>query len=198
MQELSQLHAIFDRTQGYIHRFMSLIQPIIDAAQDEHTRLYYHHILEEEEQREDRLKELIPYLQSLTAEKAEQLSDRELSRLLSDINLERFGLHNFREHLELALYEFRDEETRLDLDGMRATTHEDYLRVKEIMASLSERFSDVSHPALTDHDEGHDIHAVDHLKASAALPKGVASVIKHETSPAPAKKGLTVGSLKGK
>lgn len=198
MQELSQLHAIFDRTKGYINRFMGLIQPIIDAAQDEHTRLYYHHILEEEEQRMDRLQELIPYLQTLSAEKADQLSDRELSRLLSDINLERFGLHNFREHLELALYEFRDDETRQDLDRMRATTHEDYLRVKEIMATLSERFSDVSHPSLTDHDEGHDIHQVDHLKASATLPQGVASVIKHSPSPTSARKGLTVGSLKGK
>jgi hypothetical protein len=198
VQELSQLHAIFDRTKGYINQFMSLIQPIIDAAQDEHTRLYYHHILEEEEQRMDRLQVLIPLLQSLSAEKTDQLSDRELSRLISDINLERFGLHNFREHLELALYEFRDDETRLDLDGMRATTHDDYLRVKEIMATLSEQFSDVAHPSLTDHDEGHDIHQVDHLKASASLPQGVASIITPSSSPAPAKKGLTVGSLKGK
>lgn len=201
MQEISQLHAIFDRTTGYINRFMSLIQPVIDAAQDEHTRLYYHHILEEEEQRMDRLKELLPYLQSLSADKkADELSDRELSRLLSDINLERFGLHNFREHLELAMYEFRDEETRLDLDGMRATTHDDYLAVKEIMAKLSERLSDSSRPSLVDHDEGHDVHQVDHFHLSATAPKGVAAVINRNTSPAPAsapaKKGLTVGSLK--
>ena len=203
MQEISQLHAIFERTSGYINRFMGLIQPVIDAAQDEHTRLYYHHILEEEEQRMDRLKELLPYLQSLSSDKkADGLSDRELSRLLSDVNLERFGLHNFREHLELALYEFQDEATRLNLDAMRATTHEDYLAVKEIMAALSERLSDVSHPALVDHDEGHDVHQVDHFQISATAPKGVAAVINRNASTAPAqapaKKGLTVGSLKGK
>ncbi|MEJ8543962.1 IMEF encapsulin system ferritin-like cargo protein [Brevibacillus borstelensis] len=195
---MSQLHAIFNRTRSYIDRFTEIIQPIIDAAQDEHTRLYYHHILEEEEQRLGRLQELIPYVGSLDGEKkAEQLSDRELSRLLSDINLERFGLHNFREHLELSLYEFQDDETRQLLSSMRETTQEDYLRVKEIMATLSERFSDVHRPDLTDHDEGHDIHQVDHLKASAAPAIG------HTGKAAPAftektgKKGLTVGSLKG-
>ena len=201
MQEITQLHAIFDRTRGYINRFMSIIQPIIDAAQDEHTRLYYHHILEEEEQRMGRLQELVPYLENVSEkESLAQLSDRELSQLLSDVNLERFGLHNFREHLELSLYEFQDDETRTTLDGMREKTHADYLQVKEIMASLSGRFSDGSHPDLTDHDEGHDVHQVDHLKASATAAHGVASIIKH-TAPAktaaPGKKGLTVGSLKG-
>jgi CMP-N-acetylneuraminic acid synthetase len=199
VQEIPQLHAIFDRTRGYIDRFTGIIQPIIDAAQDEHTRLYYHHILEEEEQRMGRLQELIPYLESLSAEnKTDQLSDRELSQLLSDINLERFGLHNFREHLELSLYEFQDDETRQTLDSMRERTQEDYLQVKDIMAKASERFSDVYRSDLTDHDEGHDIHQVNHLKASASAAKGVASVIKHAASPALGKKGLTVGSLKGK
>lgn len=199
MQEILQLHTIFDRTRGYINRFMEIIQPIIDAATDEHTRLYYHHILEEEEQRMGRLQELIPYLESISGEKkTDQLSDRELSRLLSDINLERFGLHNFREHLELSLYEFQDAETRSSLNSMREMTQTDYLQVKEMMASLSERFSDVYRADLTDHDEGHDIHQVDHLKASAAEAHGVASVIKHASPAIPAKKGLTVGSLKGK
>ncbi|CAM5784910.1 MULTISPECIES: IMEF encapsulin system ferritin-like cargo protein [Brevibacillus] len=198
MQEMSQLHAIFSRTRGYIDRFAEIIQPIIDAAQDEHTRLYYHHILEEEEQRLGRLQELIPYIGSLDeAKKAEQLSDRELSRLLSDINLERFGLHNFREHLELSLYEFKDEETRQLLNSMRESTQEDYLRVKEIMAALSERFSDVHRPDLTDHDEGYDIHQVDHLKASSS--PAVANTGKTAAAPAAktGRKGLTVGSLKG-
>lgn len=199
MQEISQLHTIFDRTKGYINRFTGIIQPIIDAAQDEHTRLYYHHILEEEEQRMGRLQELIPYLESLSGEKkTDQLSDRDLSRLLSDINLERFGLHNFREHLELSLYEFQDDETRSSLNGMRETTQDDYLHVKEIMASVSERFSDVYHTELTDHDEGHDIHQVDHLKASSSTAHNTGSADKQATSHAPVKKGLTVGSLKNK
>jgi hypothetical protein len=200
VQEMSQLHAIFDRTKGFIERFMGIIQPVIDAAQNEHTRLYYHHILEEEEQRLGRLDMLIPYLDSLSSEKkTEQLSDRELSHLLSDINLERFGLHNFREHLELSLYEFQDEETRQLLNDMREATHSDYLRVKEIMATLSDRFSDVCTGNLTDHDEGHDIHQVDHLKASASSPISThaAAPEVHSSFVQPAgKKRLTVGSLK--
>lgn len=198
MQEMKQLHTIFDRTRGYIDQFTAIIQPIVDAATDEHTRLYYHHILEEEEQRMGRLQELIPYLEKVSAGKStDQLSDRELSQMLSDVNLERFGLHNFREHLELSLYEFQDDETRQLLDGMREQTQTDYLKVKEFIASMSQRFSDAAHPDLTDHDEGHDIHQVDHLKASASAPHGVASVIKHAAPAASGKKGLTVGSLKG-
>ncbi len=201
MQEMSQLHAIFDRTRGFIQRFMGIIQPVIDAAQDDHTRLYYHHILEEEEQRIGRLDVLVPYLDSLASErKTEQLSDRELSHLLSDINLERFGLHNFREHLELSLYEFQDEETRQLLNDMREATHNDYLLVKDIMTSLSERFSDVVFTgSLTDdHDEGHDIHQVDHLKASASQsPAAHSTAPEARASVSPVgKKGLTVGSLK--
>jgi len=197
VQEMSQLHTIFTRTKGYIREFMGLIQPIIDTAQDEHTKLYYHHILEEEEQRLERLEELIPYLASLSAEeKAEQLSDRDLSRLLSDINLERFGLHNFREHLELALYEFQDEATRQLLNSMRESTQNDYLLVKEIMAALSERFSDAYHGKLTDHDEGHDIHQVDHLHASAASENATPSTAPASSFASHGKKGLTVGSLK--
>jgi hypothetical protein len=198
VQEMSQLHEIFERTRGFIDRFMGIIQPVIDAAQDEHTKLYYHHIMEEEEQRLGRLQELIPYLGSLKEGNIEkQLSDRELSRLLSDVNLERFGLHNFREHLELSLYEFQDEETRRLLDSMREATQNDYLQVKEIMARLSERFSDANAVDLTDHDEGHDIHQVDHLRASASLPVSAASSADKPASvPAPVRKGLTVGSLK--
>jgi hypothetical protein len=198
VQEMSQLYDIFDRTRGFIERFMGIIQPVIDAAQDQHTRLYYHHILEEEEQRLGRLHQLIPYLGSLKETNAgKQLSDRDLSHLLSDINLERFGLHNFREHLELSLYEFQDEETRSLLDSMRVTTHNDYLQVKEIMAKLSERFSDVYEADLTDHDERHDIHQVDHLQASApaSAPSALAED-KPAPVAAPVRKGLTVGSLK--
>jgi hypothetical protein len=186
VQPVSQLQAIFERSKEYIGRFMGLIQPIVDSAQDEHTRLYYHHILEEEEQRLERLEELIPYLRTLMMEnKAEQLSDRELSRLLSDINLERFGLHNFREHLELSLYEFADEAKRQLLNEMREQTQSDYGKVKELMAEMGERLSDTYTVKLTDHDEGHDIHQVDHLQASSAAVRVQ-----------PDKKRLTVGSLR--
>lgn len=195
MQTISEAHAIFERTKEAIGNFMNIIQPVIDNAQDEHTRLYYHHILEEEEQRLGRLNDLIPYLKEVRSSQVEQLSDRELSHLLADLNLERFGLHNFREHLELSLYEFDDEERRSLLNRMRESTQNDYLRMKEIMTQLAGRFSDVKFSSIEDHDHGHDIHQVDHLKASSKRAS-TASI----ASPAaiPGKKGLTVGSLRGK
>lgn len=42
---------IFSRTKEDIETFNSMLQPVVDQAQDEHDRLYFHHILEEEEQR---------------------------------------------------------------------------------------------------------------------------------------------------
>ncbi|MGO0062327.1 IMEF encapsulin system ferritin-like cargo protein [Brevibacillus fluminis] len=195
MQTIVEAHAIFERTKAAIGTFMSIIQPVIDNAQDEHTRLYYHHILEEEEQRLGRLEELIPYLKEISSAPVENLSDRELSHMLSDLNLERFGLHNFREHLELSLYEFSDEERRSLLNTMRESTQNDYLRMKDIMTELASRFSDVKLSSIEDHDHGHDIHQVDHLKASA---KTATPAVAAPAAAIPAKKGLTVGSLRGK
>ncbi len=185
MLEMTELQQIFERTREAAHTFMNLIQPLNDNAQDEHTRLYYHHIFEEEEQRVDRLNVLIPALVGISQEgQAEGLSDRELSRLLSDINLERFGLHNFREHLELALYHFQDEQTRSLLNQLREMTHADYLKAKDYMLQMTEQISDTKTISVVDHDEGHAVLSVDHLKASAAAPIVLL------------KKGLTVGSLR--
>ncbi|AYB41261.1 IMEF encapsulin system ferritin-like cargo protein [Brevibacillus laterosporus] len=208
LQEIKQLHTIFTRTLEGINVFRTMVQPLIDHARDEHMKLYYHHISEEEEQREERLHDLVPRLSLLIQEKnLDQLSDRELSHLLSDLNLERFGLHNFREHLELALYEFTDEPSRLKLDNMRENTHQDYLATKEIMVKLSEKFSDVV-PAKVDthdHDHGHDIHQVNHFEASSALQDSGSSKQSaavhadthgHSADSAVVKKGLTVGSLR--
>jgi hypothetical protein len=189
VQAFSRLETIFMRTREAIGNFIALLQPLVDNAQDEHTRLYYHHIIEEEEQRLGRLQELLPYLQSLAADsKAKQVSDRELSSLLSAINLERFGLHNFREHVELSLYEFSEPQTREWLSRLREETLNDYIAVKEMMAELSQRFTD--HPGfdMTDHDEGQEIHQIDHAKASAGKSEPHTFF--------PAKKGLTVGSLR--
>ncbi|WP_139491388.1 IMEF encapsulin system ferritin-like cargo protein [Brevibacillus dissolubilis] len=202
MQELSLLHTIFTRTKDGIGTFRNMIQPLIDHATDEHTKLYYHHISEEEEQRLERLDELIPYLEKLIKEgKLDQLSDRDLSRLLSDLHLERFGLHNFREHLELALYEFKEGDVREQLNTMREATQQDYLKIKDIMAEMAERFSDavpnrIAQSYTQDHDHGHDVHQVDHFHASqqsTPAPSSSAS-----SASIPAKKGLTVGSLKQK
>ncbi|MBO8165196.1 MAG: hypothetical protein H0Z34_16045 [Brevibacillus sp.] len=204
MEEFSRLHNIFEQTKEAIGTFMGMLQPIIDNAQDEHTRLYYHHIYEEEEQRLERLNELLPTLEGIIQEnRGDQLSNRELSRLLSDLNLERFGLHNFREHLELAMYEFTADEDRERLKNMRDMTQSDYLAVKEIMAALSERVDDVAVGKLVDHDEGHTIHQVDHAKASAkAQGKAIGQTDQPGESAKEAhrlskvRRGLTVGSLR--
>ncbi|QOS99092.1 hypothetical protein JNUCC42_22370 [Brevibacterium sp. JNUCC-42] len=208
MQEIKQLHTIFTRTLEGINVFRSMVQPLIDHARDEHMKLYYHHISEEEEQREERLNDLVPRLSLLIRKNnLDQLSDRELSHLLSDLHLERFGLHNFREHLELALYEFTDEPSRIKLDNMRENTHQDYLATKEIMGKLSEKFSDVV-PAKVDthdHDHGHDVHQVNHFEVSSALQDSSSSkqtstvpaeAHSHSSESSVAKKGLTVGSLR--
>lgn len=186
MLEFTQLQQIFERTKDAASTFMNLLLPLTSDP-DEHTRLYYHHIFEEEEQRLGRLQILIPELAELNQSgEAGPLSDRELSRLLSDINLERFGLHNFREHLELALYHFQDEPTRLMLDSMREMTHQDYLAVKEFMMSMSEQFSNEKIISVVDHDEGYEIHSVDHLKASSSTHSHVPVMTKN----------LTIGSLR--
>jgi hypothetical protein len=63
---------------------------------------------------------------------------------------------------------------------------------------LSERFSDVYTEAVEDHDEGHDIHRVDHLQASVSSHAAVQPTNKYtssgmQTSP---NKRFTVGSLR--
>lgn len=189
MLNLVDLQQIFERTRDAAGQFMGLLEPIINTAQDEHTRLYYHHIFEEEEQRTGRLNQLIPDLQSIQQDGLlDSLSDRELSYLLSDLNLERFGLHNFREHLELALYHFTDESTRSLLEQLHGMTQNDYLAVKEYMTEISNQLSDKKTMMIDDHDEGHSIHEVDHIKASSLA--STASI--HFVD----KKGLTVGSLR--
>lgn len=189
MLNLGELQQIFERTRDAAGQFMGLLEPIITTAEDEHNRLYYHHIFEEEEQRVGRLNQLIPDLQAFQQDSAlDGLSDRELSYLLSDLNLERFGLHNFREHLELALYHFQDESTRSLLEQIHGMTQNDYLTVKEYMTQISNQLSDEKSISIDDHDEGHAIHEVDHFKASSPAPTALPIVT--------SKKGLTVGSLR--
>jgi hypothetical protein len=201
LQEFSKLHGILNRTREAIGQFVDMVQPFVDQAEDQHSRLYYHHILEEEEQRLGRLNELIPRLESMMSEiNEESLSNRELTRFLSDINLERFGLHNFREHLELAMYEFQDEQHRNTLQSLREMTQNDYLAMKDVMSSLTNRISEADVTRFViDHDEGHAVHEVDHVAASASTTL-LSSAPAPESAPAPApvrmKKGLTVGSLK--
>ncbi|WP_134704136.1 IMEF encapsulin system ferritin-like cargo protein [Ammoniphilus sp. YIM 78166] len=140
-QAFSELFTIFNRTKEDIEMFNSMLQPVVDHAKDEHERLYFHHILEEEEQRLERLGVLLPMLK-LSLD--EDLSHRQLVQVLQELNLEKFGLHNFREHLDLAMFEFKDEERQELLKTTRERTQADYLRVKELMTELNNRIEDVS------------------------------------------------------
>ena len=90
---------------------MGIITPIIETATDDHERLYWHHIYEEEEHRSDRLDILMPKIQAV-AKKWSGFLDNQLEfvHLLQDISLEKFGLHNFLEHLDLSLFQFKGTE----------------------------------------------------------------------------------------
>lgn len=193
MDKLAPLHDIFDRTQYNIQAFMNMLSPVIAEAQDEHQRLYFHHIYEEEEQRLDRLQQFVPKLALFIGENhaTEGINPLFIS-LLQDINLEKFGLHNFLEHLDLALYQFQDEERTQSLTSMRDQTRTDYLQVKEILTQLNQQFlpdqnqvkaSDQHQVKAAAHD--HDHEHEHHHEVSRITPIS------------PTRKGLTVGSLRG-
>lgn len=133
----TELKALFSRTKEDIQKFNGMLQPVIDHAKDERERLYFHHILEEEEQRLERLDILLPMLDKAMVE---DLSNFELIQLLEELNLEKFGLHNFREHIDLALFEFQDEERQSKLKPMRERTQADYLRVKDYLLFFNDKF----------------------------------------------------------
>ncbi|AMA71397.1 hypothetical protein ACH33_00050 [Aneurinibacillus sp. XH2] len=204
IEHLLELSHVFNRNRDRIRIFMDMLSPVIAQAQDEHERLYFHHIYEEEEQRLERLDELMPKLSRfLNNEQTIRITNQEFIHLLQDINLEKLGLHNFLEHLDLAMYHFKDEEHNQMLHSMLEQTKADYLWVKKILSLMNENFpsnNSVSvkesekHNVLTAaHDHEHEAKEKKeaHLSVPAvnsAFPKPSLSV-RH-------KKGLTVGSLK--
>lgn len=166
-----ELYNLFSRTKADIQTFNGILQPVVDAATNERERLYFHHILEEEEQRLERLDILLPMLkQALGGE----MNNLQFIQLLEELNLEKFGLHNFREHLDLALFEFQDEARQLELSTMRERTQTDYLKVKDYLNSFNQEF--LSLPTVDSKETPH------HSTTT-------------ETKTAPTKR-LTVGSLK--
>ena len=60
-----EMDSIFNRTKNALMEFMEILTPIIENAQDDHERLFWHHIYEEEEHRSDRLDILMPKIQSV-------------------------------------------------------------------------------------------------------------------------------------
>ncbi|EIJ82296.1 hypothetical protein PB1_05180 [Bacillus methanolicus PB1] len=183
--ELNIFYRIFTTTKDAIEKFMNMLDPVIQNAKDEHERLYYHHIYEEEEQRLSRLVELIPLISKFEKENDEKIfspANNEFNRLLQELNLEKFGLHNFVEHLDLALFTFTDEERSTLLNQLRDVSYQDYLQVKEMLNKINERFD---HDYVDPHAH-HDKH-YDHLARLGSSP-----IIKQPNK----KKGFTVGSLK--
>lgn len=189
MQQFSSLNDIFKRTRDGAKDFMELLTPVIDHAENEHDRLYFHHIYEEEDHRLDRLNELVPKLEAWNEEPSDReinIHNRAFIQLLQDINLEKFGLHNFLEHLDLALYEFDDPEHRKKLQQLRKTTDEDDSEVKQILKALNEQFDGEMNPAAyTPTDEKEDIDERVKIESYAETPRSRKT-----------KKTLTVGSLK--
>lgn len=187
-EELKIFYHIFTTTKDAIEKFMNMLDPVIQNATDDHERLYYHHIFEEEEQRLSRLVELIPLISKFENEKDEKdfaPTNNEFNRLLQELNLEKFGLHNFVEHLDLALFRFTDEERSTMLNQLREVSYRDYQQVKAMLLEINQRFDNDYIDPHAHHDHDHD-----HLDRS-----GTASTPVPTVAAAKYKKGFTVGSL---
>ena len=116
----------------------------------------------------------------------------EFVHLLQDISLEKFGLHNFLEHLDLFLYQFKEPEIVGKVQAFRDSTFEDYQQMKVILEKLNEDFQggnvfNTSIPTDEKEELGSnvkvDAYSLDYAQKS------------HASKQRP-KKMLTVGSLK--
>jgi hypothetical protein len=176
MEALEKFHTIFSSTKSAIEHFMGILDPVIEQTNDEHEHLYYHHIYEEEEHRLGRLNELIPLIEKFQEGTIPFTpNQREFNRLLQELNLEKFGLHNFVEHLDLALFQFKDEERQRLLKEMRENSYSDYLLVKQMLVEINDRFDH----SYEDPHEHHD-HEGDHLAPQNA---------EHSAHPTPSASG---------
>nr|WP_263324926.1 IMEF encapsulin system ferritin-like cargo protein [Neobacillus sp. Marseille-Q6967] len=185
-EELKVFYRIFTTTKDAIEKFMNILDPVIQNANDDHERLYYHHIFEEEEQRLSRLVVLIPLIEKFQQEKDDNKftpSNNEFNRLLQELNLEKFGLHNFVEHLDLALFRFTDAERSTLLNQLREVSYKDYQQVKEMLNDINSRFDTNYVDPHAYHDEHHD-----HLDRTASTTHVPAAKTKY-------RRGFTVGSL---
>jgi hypothetical protein len=190
-EELKIFYHIFTTTKDAIEKFMNMLDPVIQNAIDDHERLYYHHIFEEEEQRLSRLEVLIPLINKFQQEKDVKdftPTNNEFNRLLQELNLEKFGLHNFVEHLDLALFRFTDEERSTLLNQLREVSYQDYQQVKAMLAEINGRFDTNYVDPHAHHDEEHD-----HLDRSTVSTTKAATPTNHQRKQS--KKGFTVGSL---
>ncbi|SEN73006.1 encapsulated protein [Lihuaxuella thermophila] len=189
------LKDILSRSKQALADFMQMLEPVIENAKDEHERLYFHHIYEEEEHRSDRLQDLFPKIDALIENPAVQNTrNPEFIHVLQDLSLEKFGLHNFLEHLDLALYQFKDTEHAHRLQEMREMTFEDYQETKKLMQVLNEQFDGAaSKGGSVPMDDKEDVR--EELKIDM-YTDGADDRVATETQSLIKKKSLTVGSLK--
>lgn len=189
-KEITELIKIFSQTKANVQIFMNMLTPIIENSTDEHQRMYFHHIFEEEEQHLERLNLFLPKLSEMEKSYGKsESSERILISLLQDINLEKFGQHNFLEHLELSLFHFQTGETNQKLHGMIDQTNSDYLIIKEILFQMNEQFlPEANRSKESDH---HEVQSAAHRSVPSPTHPSESRV-----ASADLKKRLTVGSLK--
>lgn len=184
----TDMNSIFTRTKNAAMEFMALLMPIIENTEDDHERLFWHHIYEEEEHRLDRLEILMPKIQSGINGVVLSNNQPEFVHLLQDISLETFGLHNFLEHLDLFLFQYKETEHEEKLQGLRDLTSEDYQKMKALLEKLNKEFQEgvefhTAIPTDEKEDKGMDIKI-------GAYSSG------HSQTNNRGRKSLTVGSLK--
>lgn len=128
---------VFQATQRDVEAFNKLLQPLIDEAGDEHERLYFHHIQEEEEEHLKRLDRIIKGISSIGGNHLTSVHPVSQFRLISDMVTEEFGLHNFKEHLDLAIHELREEQDKITfLTGMKEEVQANRQRFRTHMEDL--------------------------------------------------------------
>jgi len=187
------MDSIFKRTKNALMEFMEILTPIIENAQDDHERLFWHHIYEEEEHRSDRLDILMPKITAvLKNEMALSNNQPEFVHLLQDISLEKFGLHNFLEHLDLFLFQYKETEFGEKIQALRSLTNEDYQQMKVSLEKLNSEFQggiEFNTSIPTDEKEENGANVKVDAYSQYHSPK-------HPQANKIARKSLTVGSLK--
>ena len=112
--------------------------------------------------------------------------------LLQDISLEKFGLHNFLEHLDLSLFQFKGTEFEPKIQALRNFTYDDYQQMKVILERLNQEFKggiQLNTSIPTDEKEG----TGSNLKIEAYAHEH--SLSQHQPKRT-VRNALTVGSLK--
>ncbi|RLP88243.1 hypothetical protein D9546_08655 [Geobacillus stearothermophilus] len=191
---LAEVSVILGRSKEALGQFQAILEPTIEQAADDHERLYWHHIYEEEEHRFDRLAALLPKLEEALADEAFLSRENgDFLRLLQDISLEKFGLHNFLEHLDLSLFHYKGTEHEPAIAALRDMTAADYQQMKAALETLNRALdAPLSFDASVPTDEKE--HQKDHLKlAQYAVPPSDPAPVRPSIG---TRRQLTVGSLK--